>query len=108
MDKIRERHFDKQTIIHSLKAVIDPELMVNIVDLGLVYDVQLNNREHTIEIQMTLTTPGCPLGEVIVQNVEQVLKANFTAYQVEVHLVWDPVWTFKNLTKDGKKALGRD
>ncbi len=97
----------EQKIFTSLKAVIDPELMVNIIDLGLVYDVKLDETKKEINVALTLTSPGCPLGEVITEDAQQVIKSNNPAYKVAINLVWEPPWTLENLTSEGKIELGR-
>ena len=102
----RELNTQEQNIFDSLKAVIDPELMVNIIDLGLVYDVWMNKAEKKLVIDLTLTSPGCPLGDVIIENVQQVAATNYPGFVVEVNLVWEPAWTLESLTEEGKKALG--
>lgn len=106
MDK--EMNLQEQEIFNLLKAVIDPELMVNIVDLGLVYATRLIDAENRIEIDMTLTSQGCPLGDVITEDVHGVISSKYPDHQVEVNLVWEPEWTLEMLTTEGKEALGRD
>lgn len=98
---------EEEKIIVLLKGVIDPELMINIIDLGLVYDVRQDDAEKKIDIDLTLTSPGCPLGEVIMEDARQVLIAGYPDFKVEVNLVWKPMWTIENLTAAGKEALGR-
>jgi len=98
----------EQEIFESLKAVIDPELMVNIVDLGLVYDVRLDFENKKINISMTLTSPGCPLGEVIMEDVKQVTKSINADFEVEVNLIWEPAWTLDSISEKGKNILGRN
>lgn len=104
----KEMSLQEQEILNLLKAVIDPELMVNIVDLGLVYATRLMDAESRIEIDMTLTSQGCPLGDVIIEDVNQVISAKYPNHRVEVNLVWEPEWTLERLTTEGKEALGRD
>ena len=72
-----------------LKAVIDPEIFQNIVDLGLVYGIEVNDDNH-VTVNMTLTTPHCPLGPQIIENVEQTLQAH-GASAVTVNIVWEPM-----------------
>lgn len=103
----RELTVQEEEIFNLLKGVIDPELMVNIIDLGLVYDVRIDEKSVVIEVDMTLTSPGCPLGEVIMEDVDQVVKNNFNDYSVKVNLLWEPMWTLDRLTQEGKEALGR-
>ena len=87
-----------------LKAVIDPEIFQNIVDLGLVYGIEVNDDNH-VTVNMTLTTPHCPLGPQIIENVEQTLQAH-GASAVTVNIVWEPMWTPDAMTDDLKRQLG--
>jgi len=87
-----------------LKAVIDPEIFQNIVDLGLVYGIEVNDDNH-VTVNMTLTTPHCPLGPQIIENVEQTLQAH-GASSVTVNIVWEPMWTPDAMTDDLKRQLG--
>lgn len=84
--------------------VIDPELGMNIVDLGLVYDVEVG--EGRISVDMTLTTPGCPLAGTIAAQAEQALREAFEGYEVNVNLVFDPPWTPDRMSEEAKRALG--
>jgi len=97
---------DEQPIFKLLKTVMDPEVAVNIADLGLIYEVNLLEDDKQIHIVMTLSTRGCPLGDTIMQNVEVVIKANYPEYDVKVELVWEPEWTPELITKAGKEAIG--
>lgn len=97
----------EEKIFTLLKGVIDPELMINIVDLGLIYDVRLDRTVKKIDIDMTLTSAGCPLGDIIMEDARQVVLANKPGFNVNVNLVWEPEWTLEQLTSEGKEALGR-
>jgi metal-sulfur cluster biosynthetic enzyme len=97
---------EEQPIFELLKTVMDPEVAVNIADLGLIYEVNLLEDDKQIHIVMTLSTRGCPLGDTIMQNVEVVIKANYPEYDVKVELVWEPEWTPELITKAGKEAIG--
>jgi metal-sulfur cluster biosynthetic enzyme len=90
-DKIRE----------ALKKVIDPELGVSIVDLGLIYDVRYEKGEA--EVEMTLTSPGCPLAPVIDKKIRDAVKDVPEVKKLTVELVWDPPWS-KELMSDELKA----
>lgn len=90
-DKIRE----------ALKSVIDPELGVSIVDLGLIYDVRYENGEA--EVEMTLTSPGCPLAPVIDKKIKDAIKNVPEVKNLIVELVWDPPWS-RDLMSDELKA----
>lgn len=88
-----------------LKFVIDPEVEVNIVDMGLIYKVEYDG-ETTINITMTLSTPACPIADAIVLNVEQAIKNKFTELEVDVNLVFDPPWSPDMVSEEGKVLLG--
>jgi metal-sulfur cluster biosynthetic enzyme len=88
----------------ALHNVIDPEIYQNIVDLGLVYDVEVLP-EQAVVVTMTLTTPHCPLGPQIMANVEQELQS-VGAGAVTVNIVWSPPWTPDAMTPDLKRLLG--
>jgi len=77
----------------ALEEVIDPEIGVNIVDLGLVYEVEVDEEKGQANIEMTLTIPQCPLADQIVQNVEAAAKAVPGIKDVKVSLVWEPKWS---------------
>ena len=97
---------EEQPIFKLLKTVMDPEVAVNIADLGLIYEVNLLEEDKQIHIVMTLSTRGCPLGDTIMQNVEVIIQANYPGYEVKVELVWEPEWTPELITKAGKEAIG--
>jgi len=86
-----------------LKEVIDPELGINIVDLGLIYGIKL--QEKMIFVDMTLSAPGCPLGDVITNNVREVLSREYPDTDNHVELVWQPTWTPSMVSDAGKEAL---
>jgi metal-sulfur cluster biosynthetic enzyme len=92
-------------LLESLMQVIDPEVGINIVDLGLVYAVNLTGAEAAVE--MTLTTPGCPLHASIEAAVKRALMANHPELtSVDVQLVWDPRWNVDFITEEGRRQLG--
>ena len=96
-------------VFEELKKVIDPELFVNIVDLGLVYTVDLaETAEEKIDIgiEMTMTSPACPAGPQLIANSKQVLERLEGAGEVEVKIVMDPPWTPDRMSEDAKDQLG--
>lgn len=93
----------KEIVINKLKKVMDPELHINIVDLGLIYDVVVSNKE--IRVVMTLTTPGCPLAPVIDKLIKCAL-GELRADIVSVELVWEPAWSVRRMSEEGKLQLG--
>jgi len=98
-------HVSPEQVRSCLESVIDPEMGINIVDLGLVYDVHVG--ENKIDVDMTLTNPGCPLAGMIAAEVEQAVRMAFEEIDdVEVSLVWDPPWTLERLSETAKQQLG--
>lgn len=92
-------------ILAALKAVIDPELGINIVDLGLVYHAA--RTVNGIDIALTMTTPACPLGEMMTGEIKQVLGDRFPdAPDVRVELVWDPPWSPDLMSEESRRQLG--
>ena len=88
-----------------LKTVIDPEVGINIIDLGLVYQLSYSPEEG-IKIVMTFSTPGCPMGDAILSNIREVIAAKFSDIKTGIELVWEPKWTSDCVTPAGKKELG--
>ena len=97
----------EQDILNVIKTVIDPEVAINIVDLGLIYEVHHNESEKTIHVIMTLSARGCPVGDTIINHVETVVKAANNDYAVSVELVWEPQWTPELITDAGREALNQ-
>lgn len=88
----------------ALHAVIDPELGIDIVNLGMVYVITVNGAD--VAVQMTLTTPGCPLHASIEEQVRLRVGELEGVGDIEVELVWDPPWTPMSMTEEAKRALG--
>jgi metal-sulfur cluster biosynthetic enzyme len=92
-----------------LKKVVDPELFVNIVDLGLIYEVTVNETpegKSNVSINMTMTSPMCPAGPQMIANSKQVLGAVEGVGDVEVKIVLDPPWSPDRMTEDARDQLG--
>ena len=87
-----------------LKQVIDPEIGLSIVDLGLVYELSLSE-DREIKITMTLTTPGCPMSQTITANITNLLNRHLPDYTVNVDLVWFPMWEPEMITEEGQRQL---
>lgn len=101
--------FSEEAVWTALRSCFDPEIPVNIVDLGLVYDLSIEpNPEggHVVEVKMTLTAQGCGMGPVIAEDARRKIAAIPTVAAARVHIVWDPVWTPQMISPDGRKALG--
>ena len=101
--------FNEQAVWGALKTSFDPEIPVNNVDLGLIYDLALERTPtggQSVEVKMTLTAPGCGMGPVIAEDARQKIAALPTVEQAKVHIVWDPQWTPQMISEAGRKALG--
>jgi probable FeS assembly SUF system protein SufT len=100
--------FSEQAVWDALKTCFDPEIPVNIVDLGLVYDLAVEKTAggHTVEVKMTLTAPGCGMGPVIAEDARQKIAALPTVESAKVHIVWDPQWAPQMISDHGRKVLG--
>ncbi|WP_207532516.1 metal-sulfur cluster assembly factor [Desertivirga arenae] len=99
--------FFKAQVQESLRTVLDPELDVNIIDLGLVYGIDVNEETKTITVTMTLSSQYCPMGDAILQSVENCLEHFYPAYIPKVELTWEPRWSYESLTEEGLRQLGR-
>lgn len=97
--------FTREDVREGLKSVYDPEIGINIVDLGLVYDCDVSDNGDVL-VTMTLTSLGCPLGPVIMQEVQGALKSFNGIGEVDVKLVWSPPWSPANMSDDAKDELG--
>ena len=99
----------EEAVLEELKKVIDPELFVNIVDLGLIYEVSIVDREDEqkdVKIDMTLTSPACPAGPQLIGNSKQVVGQLEEVCEVEVKIVLDPPWSPDRMTDDARDQLG--
>jgi metal-sulfur cluster biosynthetic enzyme len=90
---------------NALYQVIDPELFVNVIDLGMIYDLDFNTEGH-ITVTMTLTTPHCPMGDAIQNGVRNAMEACFPDRQTEINLTFNPPWGMDKVTEEGRKQLG--
>lgn len=107
--KVAEGAFSEQAVWDALKTCFDPEIPVNIVDLGLVYDLAIEKTPagaHTLEVKMTLTAPGCGMGPTIAEDARQKIASLPTVESAKVHIVWDPQWTPQMISATGRKVLG--
>ena len=96
----------KGTVLEALKDVFDPEIPVNVVDLGLVYDCEVEDGD--VRVKMTLTFAGCGMGPYISQQGEWRIAEIEEVEDVEVEIVYDPPWSSDMITEDGKAQLGLD
>jgi FeS assembly SUF system protein len=95
----------KDEIITVLKDCYDPEIPINIWDLGLVYDINVQD-DGNIGIKMTLTAPGCMMGGMIAEEVKSKVKAMNGVKDAKVELVWEPAWTPDKMSEEAKAQMG--
>ncbi|HEY0967167.1 MAG TPA: putative Fe-S cluster assembly protein SufT [Opitutaceae bacterium] len=101
--------FSEAAVWAALKSCFDPEIPVNIVDLGLVYDLAIEANaagKQVVEVKMTLTAPGCGMGPVIAEDARKKIAALPDVESAKVHIVWDPQWTPHMISAEGRKKLG--
>mgnify|MGYP000589630878 FL=1 len=96
----------QDSVMEALKDVYDPEIPVNVVDLGLIYTVEIADGD--VHVEMTLTAPGCGMGDYISQQAEWRIAEIDDVEDVQVDVVFDPPWTPDMITEDGKRLLGID
>ena len=94
----------REKIIEEIKKIYDPEIPVNIYDLGLIYDVKVDDKNN-VDVKMTLTTPNCPVAESLPMEVENTVKEVKEVNKVNLELVWDPPWDKSMITEAGKLEL---
>lgn len=94
-----------EAVILALKGVFDPEIPVNIYDLGLIYNVAIDDKSH-VDIQMTLTSPGCPVAQTFPGTVETAVNAVEGISDCTVELVWEPPWTQERMSEGARLELG--
>ncbi|NLF14904.1 MAG: metal-sulfur cluster assembly factor [Anaerolineaceae bacterium] len=98
----------KDEILQALKNVEDPEIGMNIVDLGLIYGVNWDEEVGDVQVDLTLTSPGCPLGPEIIRDIKRELRSFRDVYLVDVDLVWQPLWHPSMMSDYAKDELGYD
>jgi metal-sulfur cluster biosynthetic enzyme len=94
----------KEKIETALKECYDPEIPLNVLDLGLIYDIRSDN--GNVEIDMTLTAPGCPMHSLIARDIQSKVEKVEGVEDVKVNVVWDPPWTPERISEEGRKILG--
>ena len=94
-----------ETVVEALRSVYDPEIPVNIYDLGLVYEVVVSDQGE-VSVRMTVTAPACPVAGELPQWAADAIERIEGTGKIEVHLVWDPPWDHSMMTEDAKMALG--
>jgi len=101
--------FSEEAVWAALRTCFDPEIPVNIVDLGLIYDLAVETvaeGRRVVDVKMTLTAPGCGMGPVIAEDARQKIARLPSVAEARVHIVWDPQWTPQMISESGRKALG--
>lgn len=96
---------EKMKAQQALYHVIDPELFVNVIDLGLIYDIDFAE-EDAVTVTMTLSTPHCPMGEAITTGVRNAMENILPGKTIHINLTFDPPWSFEMLTEEGRMQLG--
>ena len=96
----------REQIIETAKTCFDPEIPVNIWDLGLIYDIDVKQETESISIRMTLTSQHCPAAKSIPDDLKNKIAAAHGIKNVAIQLVFDPVWTPERISQEGKKKLG--
>jgi FeS assembly SUF system protein len=96
---------EREKIMDAIRQCYDPEIPINIVDLGLIYDVR-NDDAGNVTVKMTLTTPDCPSAQAIPDQVRSRVAAIEEVKDVKVDIVWEPAWNPSMISENGKQALG--
>jgi FeS assembly SUF system protein len=94
-----------EDVVKTLKSIYDPEIPVDIYELGLIYDVMINE-DNDVKILMTLTSPNCPVAETLPKEVEEKVKSIDTVKSCEVEITFDPTWTKDLMSEEAKLELG--
>lgn len=97
----------ERDIIRALRQVYDPEIPVNVYDLGLIYEIKVDE-EHKVYIQMTLTAPNCPMADYVVEQVKSAVEDVPGVVSVDIDLVWEPIWDKSRMSEEALVELGLD
>jgi len=92
--------------LSDLYNVYDPEIGLNVVDLGLIYQIMFYDEDKRLDCEMTLTTQFCPMGESITNNVIQSLTKSFPEWEINVNLTFEPAWDYTRISPEGQEFLG--
>ena len=98
------KKIELESVINSIKCIEDPEIPVNIYDLGLIYNIEILSN-NDVKIKMSLTAPGCPVAGEMPQEVADTVSKINNVGEVEVELIWDPPWTVQRMSEDARLAL---
>jgi len=96
---------DEQRIYAALQSVIDPEIGENLIDLGLVYGIQIH--DHTATVTFTMTSYACPMSEMVIDSIEDAVSKTLSeGMELDLHLVWEPAWDPSMMCEEAKQRLG--
>ena len=98
------QRIDKEKVIDCIKSVEDPEIPVNLYDLGLIYNIEIDEKNN-IKIEMTLTNPNCPVAGLMPESVGKAIEKIQNVTSINVNLVWEPKWSKDLMSEDAKLAL---
>ena len=107
MNVITNNNLKATIALAALEQVIDPEIGLNVVDLGLIYQVDFDEPARKIYVTMTLTTQFCPMGETLTGAVKRALENSFAGDEIIVQLSFDPPWNHERISAEGKEFLNR-
>jgi probable FeS assembly SUF system protein SufT len=106
---VKEGPFELDHVLDALKNVFDPEIPINVVDLGLIYlcqDQLLPDGTHRVEVKMSMTAPGCGMGDVLKEDARTAIKSVSGVSEIDIELVWDPPWGEGRMSQAAKLQLG--
>ena len=107
MNTVTNNNIKCSVALAGLENVYDPEIGLNVVDLGLIYEINFFEEEKKILCTMTLTTQFCPMGESITDGVHQSLQASFPEETIEIKLTFDPSWSYELISEAGRQFLNK-
>ncbi|MEO8710758.1 MAG: metal-sulfur cluster assembly factor [Parafilimonas sp.] len=107
MNVVTNNNINCSIALTALQNVLDPEIGLNVVDLGLIYQLDFDEENRKIYCSMTLTTQFCPMGESIADGVKNALQNTFSDYTIEVNVTFNPAWNQAMISDEGKKFLNK-
>lgn len=107
MNVITNNNIKSMIALTALENVYDPEIGLNVVDLGLIYQINFDEEEHKVNCIMTLTTEFCPMGESITDGVKNAMQNSFSDYTININLIFEPPWNYEMISEEGRSFLGR-
>ncbi|MDR2812683.1 MAG: metal-sulfur cluster assembly factor [Puniceicoccales bacterium] len=96
---------DGEFLFQQLRTIEDPDVHINVVDLGLIYAIE-ENSDGDIVVAMTLTSPSCPMGNFLIESIKRTLTSIYPDREIVVNLIWDPPWNRNMISEEGKMELG--